>query len=81
MTLTIKNIMLYGEDTKVVIDMERLLTVKETQDILRIGRNSMYKLLAQRGFPKLRIGNKYMVIESKLDQYILEHNKSQIILN
>jgi len=58
--------------------MNRLLTPKDVQDILGVGRDVSYKLFKLRGFPSLRIGKRYFVQEERLNQYISEHVKSKI---
>lgn len=50
---------------------ERLLTVHDTLDRLRITRGTLYtKLLATGELPSVKVGNRRMVRESDLSRYI-----------
>lgn len=60
--------------------MEKLLTVKEVSDILRIGRSGTYKLFDKKDFPKITIGKKLFVKESDLDKYLTKYVKGKIEL-
>lgn len=42
-------------------DMERLLTIKDIQEHLQIGRNRVYQLIKIDSFPKIKIGNTYRI--------------------
>ncbi|MDE6602417.1 MAG: helix-turn-helix domain-containing protein [Lachnospiraceae bacterium] len=58
--------------------MDRLLTVKEVSDVLRLGKTNTYKLFQRGDFPKVLIGRKLLVKESELDKY-LEKYSGEII--
>lgn len=58
----------------------QLLTVKETQQRLKVGRNVMYKLLNNEGFPSIRINNKFYVNEQELDQWISENTRNKVMV-
>lgn len=54
--------------------MEKILiTVREAQNLLGVGKNAIYSLLKQKGFPCLKIGNKYYVNYSKLKEWANKH--------
>lgn len=51
-----------------------LLTVKEVQEILKVGRTITYKLLHNGEIRYLKIGNAYRIPKSHLKKYI--HRKT-----
>ena len=42
-------------------DMEKLLTIKDVQEHLQLGRNRVYQLIKIESFPKIKIGNTYRI--------------------
>lgn len=60
--------------------MENLLTVKEVQEILKLGKNNVYKLVNQKGFPKIKIGKKILIPEEQFNKYIMNHIRTKIEL-
>lgn len=42
-------------------DMEKLLTIKDVQEHLQLGRNRVYQLIKIDSFPKIKIGNTYRI--------------------
>ena len=57
-----------------------LITPKDVQDRLNIGKNTTYKLFHLKGFPKIKIGKKYCVDEDDLDRYLKQNVTSTIYL-
>ena len=51
-------------------DMERLLTIKDIQEHLQIGRNRVYQLIKIDSFPKIKIGNTYRIRKQKYLEWI-----------
>lgn len=51
-------------------DMERLLTIKDIQEHLQIGRNRVYQLIKIDLFPKIKIGNTYRIPKQKYLEWI-----------
>lgn len=51
-------------------DMERLLTIKDIQEHLQIGRNRVYQLIKIDSFPKIKIGNTYRIPKQKYLEWI-----------
>ena len=51
-------------------DMERLLTIKDVQEHLQIGRNRVYQLIKIDSFPKIKIGNTYRIPMQKYLEWI-----------
>ena len=54
------------------------LTVKELQELLKIGRTATYHLIHMPGFPIIKIGNTYRIRKEDLDKY-LNHLKNQYL--
>ena len=42
-------------------ELPKFLSVSDLQKIMGIGRNSAYKLIHQKGFPHVRIGNRIVI--------------------
>ena len=42
-------------------DMEKLLTIKDVQEHLQLGRNRVYQLIKIESFSKIKIGNTYRI--------------------
>lgn len=49
---------------------DRLLTYRDLQQILAVGKNRAYELLHSKGFPAVRIGGRYYVKESALNGWL-----------
>ena len=49
---------------------DRLLTYKDLQDILHVGKNRAYELLKSDCFPTIRINNRMYVSSRHLQQWI-----------
>ena len=41
------------------------MEAKEVAEILGVGTNTMYQLMHVNGFPKIKVGKKYLVVKSK----------------
>ena len=52
---------------------DRLLTYKDLQDILHIGKNRAYELLKSDCFPTIRINNRMYVSSRHLRQWIEQY--------
>lgn len=57
-----------------------MLTVKDVQDKLKLGKNNTYKLVSQKGFPKITIGKKILIPEEQFEKYIMSHLRAKIAL-
>lgn len=57
-----------------------MLTVKDVQDRLKLGKNNTYKLVSQKGFPKITIGKKILIPEEQFEKYIMSHLRAKIAL-
>ena len=60
--------------------MNKLLTPKDVQSVLNLGKSTVYKLFNIKGFPKIKIGKKYFIYEDDLEKYLKEHVKTCIYL-
>lgn len=60
--------------------MENLLTVQDIQERLKLGKNNTYKLVNQKGFPKITIGRKILIPEEQFEKYIMAHIRTKIEL-
>lgn len=59
-------------------DNIKLYTLKELQNVMKIGKNTAYKLTKLKGFPIIRIGNKILVPHNQLIEW-LDKNKGNTI--
>ena len=57
-------------------NFNKLLTVNEVCKALSIGKTTGYKLLREKSIPSGKIGNKILVRETDLQNYINEHINS-----
>lgn len=60
--------------------MDKFLTVKDVQSILKIGRNKTYNLIHQEDFPKIEIGRSFIIPEDKFNEYMNKHIYKKIEL-
>lgn len=51
-------------------DYPDIVTPKEIQDMLRIGRNTVYELLRSGEIKSLRVGKKYIIPKSSVIKYL-----------
>ena len=49
-----------------------ILTVKDVQETLKIGRNRAYNIFARADFPAIRIGKKFVVEEKAFQNWLQE---------
>ena len=66
---------------KGVIKIEKMLTVKDIQNELGLGKNSVYKLVNLTGFPKVKIGKKILIPKDEFEKFMKQHIGSQICLD
>ena len=62
------------------LETKKILTPKDVQSILNMGKNSTYKLFSLEEFPKIKIGKKYFIYSDDLDNYLKTHIRSNIYL-
>ncbi len=49
---------------------EQIMTVKEAQEVLRIGRTKLYQLLLSGEIPSFHIGSRRFIRSSDLDRFV-----------
>lgn len=57
-----------------------LLTVKELQQLLNIGRDKAYSLMHAKTFPSMRIGGRYYVHEPALQEWLVKNRYKTVVL-
>ena len=60
---------------------EKILTIDELQDKLRIGRNQAYKLVAEKKIKAFRTGKRRKITEAALNEYIRKREESGKLKN
>ena len=55
---------------------EKVLTIDELQDRLRIGRNQAYKLVTEKKIKAFRTGKRWKTTEAALNEYIRKSEES-----
>lgn len=60
---------------------EKILTIDELQDKLRIGRNQAYKLVAEKKIKAFRTGKRWKITEGALNEYIRKREESGKLKN
>ncbi len=63
-----------------MVDMERLLTIKDIQEHLQIGRNRAYQLVKIDSFPKIMIGNTYRIPKREYLEWVQNNIGKTIFL-
>ena len=58
----------------------KLLDVKETQNILRTGRDKTYSLMRSRSFPSIKIGGRYYVDDEALQEWIRNYRYKEFLI-
>lgn len=59
-----------GDYMKKLCDYGEVLTVKDVQNILGIGRNAVYKILKNGTLKSKRIGTKYIIPKKSIQTYL-----------
>ena len=57
-----------------------MLTVKDLQELLKIGRDKAYSLMHSKSFPSMRLGRKYYVQEQALQEWLVKNRYKTVIL-
>ena len=60
---------------------EKILTIDELQDKLRIGRNQAYKLVAEKKIKAFRTGKRWKITEAALNEYNRKREESGKLKN
>ena len=59
---------------------EVVYTMSELQTILKIGKNTAYKLVKLKGFPSIQIGKKILISKNELNEWLKNNKNSKIVL-
>ena len=54
-------------------NLSNLMTPKELQEYLHIGKNTAYRMINNNEVPTVKIGNRIYVVVDKLQRYINSH--------
>lgn len=54
-------------------DLSNLMSIKEFQEYLKIGKNKAYYMVNNNEVPTIRLGNKTYIVVDKLQRYIENH--------
>ena len=56
---------------------EKILTIKEAAQYLKMSKSTIYKLILEENLPATKVANKWRIKNSKLDKWVdeLEYNK------
>ena len=57
-----------------------LLTPKEIQEKLKLSRDMTYRLFHVKGFPRIRLGNRYYVEEEQLQSFLKQYAGKDVVL-
>lgn len=58
--------------------MDEFYTIKEIQELLKIGKNTAYKLVREPGFPKVRIGCDYRIPKGQFEKWLASRDATRI---
>lgn len=61
-------------------NMEPLLTPKDLEKILKVGKNKVYELLNRPDFPAIKIGSSYRVQRKSLEEYLGKHTGGKNVI-
>lgn len=62
------------------MDKDKILTVEEVAEILKLGKTTVYRLLRSRQIPAVKIQHQYRVLESELFEWFKSNIDSEINL-
>lgn len=54
-------------------DLEKMFTVSEIADHLRVSKKQAYRIVESKGFPSVRIGRRILIPEEKYKAWIDSH--------
>ena len=57
-----------------------MLEAKDIQEILKIGKNGAYQLMASDSFPSIKIGRKWLVSEEAFKEWLKDNEYCEVLL-
>lgn len=57
-----------------------MLTAKDLQKILKIGRDTAYALMHSKAFPSIKLGGRYYVTQEALDSWLCSYQYKEFLL-
>jgi len=57
-----------------------IFTVKELAEVLKIGRDKAYALMHNRSFPSIKIGNRYIVTDQALSEWLIANVNKHVMV-
>ncbi len=61
-------------------DRLNVLTARELGSVLHIGRDKAYALIKSKGFPSICIGNRYIVTEHALNEWLHQYEHKTYVV-
>ena len=58
----------------------KVLTAKDLSEKLRIGRDKAYLLIKSPSFPAIKIGNRYIVTEQALGEWLVSNQYKHVLV-
>lgn len=62
-------------DTNMLNQYEDIITIEELCEILMIGKNCAYRLLMENKIKAFRIGKKWKIPKSSVEDFIIQHTR------
>lgn len=53
--------------------VQKTMTVKQFCKEYGLGTNKAYQIVNIKGFPKIKLGRKIIIIRSKVDEWLIDH--------
>lgn len=63
------------------VNNEQILTPEEVAQILKLSKNTVYKLLRNKQIPAIKIQHQYRILESELYEWLRSNIDSEIVLD
>ena len=59
---------------------EKMLTVKDIQELIGCGRNKIYQIIASNTLPAIQIGKQYYIPQTEYEKWVNRNLHKQILL-
>lgn len=60
--------------------MGKMLSVKDIAEIFGCGKNKAYNIVAQKGFPKIKIGKQFYIPEDDFQKWINRNLRTEVLI-